>query len=152
MADESHLASLAAIELLADLGQERRRALEERCVWRHAVKGDQIVGRWDEGRDVLFIVTGAVEVVNYVSGLKISHDTVGAGGYVGEIAALDGEERSAIIVTANECVVASVAPEVFRELLRDNPAIAEKVLVRLAGMVRQCNLRIKVLSAPKLGA
>jgi CRP/FNR family cyclic AMP-dependent transcriptional regulator len=152
MADESHLVSLAAIELLADLGQERRKALEDRCVWRQAVKGDKIVDRRDEGRDVLFIATGAVEVVNYVSGLKISHDTIGAGGCVGKIAALDGEERSAIIVAANECVVASVAPEVPRELLRDNPAIAEKVLVRPACMVRQCNLRIKVLSAPKLEA
>jgi len=127
-------------------------ALEDRCVWRQAAKGDKIVDRWDEGRDVLFIATGAVEVVNYVSGLKISHDIIGAGGYVGEIAALDGEERSAIIVATNECVVARMAPEVFRELLRDNPAIAEKVLVRLARIVRQCNLRIKILSAPQLGA
>jgi len=55
-------------------------------------------------------------------------------------------------VAANECMMASVAPEIFRELLRDNPAIAEKVLVRLARMVRQCNLQIKVLRAPKLGA
>ncbi len=140
-------AGLEVIELLSELDPETLRSIEQRCRW-HSYGGNAaVLDRNSQNRDVFFVVMGAVRIVNYsTSGREIAFANIRKGGYFGEIAALDGEPRSASVVTIEDCRLASLSPEIFRTLLLDYPEIAVQVTTRLATIIRLCDDRIMDLS------
>ena len=124
-------AGLEVIELLSPLDPETLRSIEQRCRWHSYGDHAVVLDRDSDNRDVFFVVMGAVRIVNYsTSGREIAFANIRKGGYFGEIAALDGEPRSARVVT----------------LLLDYPEIAVQVTTRLATIIRQCDDRIMDLS------
>ena len=140
-------AGLEVIGLLSQLDPETLRSIEQRCRWHSYGDHAVVLDRDSENRDVFFVVVGAVRVVNYsTSGREIAFANIRKGGYFGEIAALDGEPRSASVVTIEDCRLASLSPEIFRTLLLDYPKIAVQVTTRLATIIRQCDDRIMDLS------
>ena len=91
--------SLAGITLLEGLDEHTRKELELRCRWVRVKAHEQIIDRESESRDVYFIVEGRVRVLNYsMSGREITFDEAGPGGYFGELAAIDGQPRSANVI------------------------------------------------------
>jgi CRP/FNR family transcriptional regulator, cyclic AMP receptor protein len=142
---------LDGIELLAGLPAETLRGLERRSRWRRYRDGEQILDRHSDDRDVYFVVKGTVEVVAFsMTGREIAFALVKPGGFFGELAAIDGGARSASVVAAGECLLASLAPSVFTGLCEEHPAVALHVMRRLARIVRTCDERIMDLST--LGA
>ncbi|MBY0429786.1 MAG: Crp/Fnr family transcriptional regulator, partial [Rhodospirillales bacterium] len=112
---------------------------------------EQIIDSQSESRDVFFVVKGLVRVVNYsVSGREVTLDDIGVGGYFGELAAIDGQPRSASVMAKDETLTAAMTPEVFQRLLRSHAIVAMAVIERLVGVVRQSTGRIMDLST--LGA
>lgn len=141
---------LSAIKLLRDLSPSALQAIERRCAWRRYQADEQILDRDSDSRDVFLVVEGAVEVVNYsFSGREVAFGQVKAGGYFGELAAIDGRRRSANVVASEDSLVAIVPPDVFTGMLMDNPALALNVLRRLAHIVRTADERIMDLSTLK---
>jgi CRP-like cAMP-binding protein len=69
-----------------------------------------------------------------------------AGDYFGEVAAVDGEPRSADVFALDRALVASMPPAAFWRLLREEPLVAERILRRLAGLVRGLSERVIDLS------
>lgn len=143
--------SLAGIELLAALPEDEIVLLERRCTWRRFKHGELILDRNSDSRDVLFVAEGDVQIVNYsASGREIAYATVRRGGYFGELAAIDGQPRSATAVAQGSCVLAQVAPSTFIELLEKHASVSKQVMQRLAKIIRTCDERIMDLST--LGA
>ncbi len=143
--------SLSEIHLLEDLSEEELAALEHACAWRQFAPHEQIIDRHADSRDIFFVVKGRVRVVNYsLSGREVSFDDISEGGYVGELAAIAGEPRSANIVALAETVVATLSPQRLQELARSHPAVSFELLKRLAHIVRTSTDRIMDLST--LGA
>lgn len=150
MTDTPH-ASLDRIDLFRSLSPEERAALAKQCAWRHFHAHEQIVDQDSDTRDVCFIVDGRVRVVNHsLSGREITFDDVEAGGWLGELAAIDGEPRSASLVALTETWVAFMSPRLFQETLMAHPEVGWMVMRRLARMIRQATGRIMDLST--LGA
>ncbi|MBB6254326.1 Crp/Fnr family transcriptional regulator [Nitrospirillum iridis] len=144
-------ASLDSIDLLAPLTADQRANLAKQCSWRHFHPQEQVIDRASDSRDVCFIVEGRVRVVNYsLSGREVTFDDVEAGGYLGELSAIDGEARSASIVALTEVMVAFMSPRLFQQVVTQNPDIAWGVMTRLASIVRSATGRIMDLST--LGA
>ncbi|MCW5729725.1 MAG: Crp/Fnr family transcriptional regulator [Alphaproteobacteria bacterium] len=142
---------LDSIELLKSLSPADMRQLEKQAVWRRYAAGEQVLDRSSMSRDVFFVVQGRVNVVNYsLGGREIAYASVGAGGFFGELSAIDGEPRSASVVAAERCLVATVTPEIFNDVLLKNPQIMHLVLSRLVRIIRTSNERIMDLST--LGA
>ena len=142
---------LASIALLSELSKSARRSLEKRCRWRNAAAQEQIIDRQSTSNDVYFIVEGKVRVVNYsLSGRAITFDEIAAGAYFGEIAAIDGEPRSASIVALENTTLAILSAEAFRAVLRENPDLAMILMVRMSTVIRRATERIMDLST--LGA
>jgi CRP-like cAMP-binding protein len=101
----------------------------------------------DENRDVFFVVADPVQIVNYSrSGRETAYASINPGGYLVELAAIDGQPRSATVVAADDCLLAAVPPQVFLTLLRDHPDLSIRVLQGLASIIRSCDDRIKDLS------
>lgn len=151
MEGEDRPKRLAGIRLLSQLRPETLSDLERRCRWRRYAANEEILSRDSDSEDVLFVVEGRVRVVNYsITGREIAFATVEAGGYFGELAAIDGEPRSANVIALEDSRLGALAPMMFRNLLLDHPDIAMRVLKRLARIVRTCDDRIMDLST--LGA
>lgn len=143
--------NLDRIELLNCLTAEERASIARQCSWRHFHPHEQIVDRSSDSRDVCLIVEGRVRVVNYsLSGREITFDDIDAGGYLGELSAIDGGTRSASIVALSETLVAFMSPRLFLETATGNPTVAAKVMRRLTQIVRTSTGRIMDLST--LGA
>lgn len=139
--------TLAGIKLFEALDEAERRRLESRCTWRRCGAGETVLERGSESREVLFIIDGAVNILNVsLSGREVAYTTLRAGDCFGEFAAIDGQPRSASVVAVEECRLAALAPETFRRLWQDHPAIADRVMTRLAAIVRSCDERIMDLS------
>ncbi len=143
--------NLDKIELLSELTPQERADIAAKCAWRTYDANEQILERSTDSRDMYFVVTGSVNIVNYgVSGREVTYATVGEGQYFGELSAIDGRARSANVVASSRCLLASLSPELFRDLLMRNPVIMMAVLQRLARIIRINDDRILDLST--LGA
>lgn len=143
--------NLGNVELLSTLTPAERQAIEKRCRWKRFAKDEQIIDRETDSTDVYFVASGAVRIVDYsLAGREITFDDIEAGGYFGELAALDGAKRSASVVATKETLTASLDAAAFREVLATHPTIALTLLQRLARVIRQSTGRIMDLSS--LGA
>lgn len=139
--------SLAGIELFDGLDEAERKRLEERCQWRRFTAGQTILERGSDSSDVLFIVQGAVNIVNFsLSGREIAYAKLGTGECFGELAAIDGQPRSASVVATEATLLAVLPADRFLELLKARAEVTFRMLTRLTGMVRSGDVRIMELS------
>lgn len=143
--------SLSSIDILSDLSAEDIARLDDRCNWRVVPKQEVIIDRQSESRDVYFIVSGRVRVVNYsLSGREVTFDDLDAGTIFGELSALDSQPRSANVLALQNTTVATMSHETFRSLLMEHPQVAIHLMERMAQIIRTSTERIMDLST--LGA
>lgn len=134
---------LAGVPLLAALAREERVRLARECGWRRLPARQLVFDKNDPDRDVMFVVSGTVIVTAYsITGKEVAFAELGQGDFFGELSSIDGEGRSASVVTRTACELASLRPGRFRRLVEDHPAIAWELLQRLTRMVRTSNERI----------
>ena len=144
-------AQIENIELLSHLSRERLSLVAQSCMWRRFKRGEQILSRDSESRDLYFVASGKVEVANFSSnGREIAYATIAEGGYFGELSAIDDRPRSAAVTASEDCVVAVMPRTAFIDLIRDDPQVSLTVINRLANVIRACDERIMDLST--LGA
>ena len=148
MAEAASVRTLDGVEMLRPLSAEARVELAKRCAWKTFQVDEQIIDHMSETRDACFVVEGRVRVVNHsLSGREISFDDIDAGGFLGELAAIDGGPRSATVVARKpDTVIAFLAPRPFQELVASHAELALAVMRRLCAVVRQSNERIMDLS------
>jgi CRP/FNR family transcriptional regulator, cyclic AMP receptor protein len=142
---------LARIKLLRGLDDAQLRALEQRCRWRRAEAGQQILDRSSDDRDVFFVVEGSVRAVDFSpSGREVVYAVIGAGGHFGELSAIDGLARSASVVAIEDCLLAALTPTQFESLILSQPEVAIELLRGLVRIIRTTDARLTELST--LGA
>ena len=138
---------LQAVRLLQGLSQERLAVLAAQCNWRRVDPGQVIVARNSPDRDVHFVVSGRVRVTSFSAGGKqVTFRDEEAGEMFGDLAAIDARPRSADVLALDSVLVASLSPEDFRDLIAAEPLVRERVLQRLAGLVRLLSERVIELS------
>lgn len=138
---------LRNIELLAGLPPARLEAIARQCAWRNHEKGQSIISRAADDGGVYFLAGGRVRVTTYSSaGREVTFRDIEAGATFGELAAIDEAPRSADVVALEGALTAALPPAAFRQLLREEPLIAERVMRRLAGLVRMLTDRVVELS------
>ena len=139
--------SLAGIRLFDGLSESALEDLSKRCRWHKYQPNEQVIDRFSDSRDLYLIVEGRARVVNYsVTGREVTFDEREKGEYFGELAALDGEPRSANVIALNKLNVACLSQEAFNRLLLEHPQVTLKILNGLAKIVRASNKRIMDLS------
>jgi len=140
--------TLAGIALFEGLDPAELRRLEGLCRWRRYSNGERILDYGSESREVLFVIEGSASIVNFtLSGREVAFASVEAGDYFGELAAIDGQPRSASVVAGKDTLLAALPSDRFLELLHSEAGITFRVLERLARMVRSGDVRIMELSA-----
>lgn len=91
------------------------------------------LGRQDAvGHEAFVVISGAVAVRR--NGRKVA--TLGPGDVVGEMALLDGQPRSADVVSVGDTSVLVIGGRAFSGLVEDNAQLSNKLLRTLAGRLR----------------
>lgn len=139
--------SLSGIELLKGLDETEIRSLEARCRWRRYQVGERVLDSGSASRDVYFVASGGVSIVNFsLSGKEVTLATAKAGSYFGELAAIDNQPRSASVVAVEASLIAIMPAQTFVDLLNRHAEVTFRVAKRLAEIVRLSDQRIMELS------
>ncbi len=135
---------LKRFEFLKDLPPAALDDLGRSCNWLPAPPGKQILLANEPSADVYFIVAGKVRVLLYsaTGGKPVLFATLGPFEMFGEVAAIDGEPRSATVEAGEECMLAVLPRDQFHRLLHTYAAFSFAVMKHLAGQVRRLSDRV----------
>jgi len=140
--------SLEKTEILRSLDAKEIAALNRRCLWRHAQAKAWLLEEGELGTDVYFLTSGAVRVLITPSpDREVILADISAGGYFGEMAAIDGQARSAGILAITDATIACMPASVFREVLHKHPDVSEQLLKHLVARIRTLDQRINEFSS-----
>jgi CRP-like cAMP-binding protein len=136
------VAQLGKVALFAGLSEERLRAIAAVCRVGVFPAGDEIVAQGHDAlgeEDGLYILLdGRVEVrrdaIDGADGLLVA--TLGPPEFFGEMALLDGQERSASVFATTEVLCLMLSRWDFQRQLRGDPEIALRVLAVLTQRIR----------------
>jgi CRP/FNR family cyclic AMP-dependent transcriptional regulator len=138
-----HVDELRDIPLFAGLSDGDVRRLSVHCVWRSVAENELIIDYEDETAEVLFVVDGRVRVLlRTAAGREVILDDMTAGQYFGEMAAIDGQPRSANVTALEKTRICAMPDAIFRDACCSIPAVNLSVLKMLAGRVRNLNQRL----------
>jgi CRP-like cAMP-binding protein len=140
--------TLAKIDLFRSLSPEEIRVLNSRCIWRRAKAKEWILEYRDDGKEVFFLTSGTVRVmIQSVGGRETILRDIYAGDFFGEVAAIDGQTRSAGILALTEATIARTTPSTFVETIIANPRLVKELLIRMAAQARSLANRVREFNA-----
>jgi CRP-like cAMP-binding protein len=136
-------AALAEFPLFKTAKPEALELILRHANLRRCAEDEEILSRDEQAGDVYFVLRGEVRIVNYSStGREVAYAIIPAGGYFGELSAIDGRPRSANVLAVEDCMLATLTPAAFKEILSTDAAIAMKVMEKLVRIVRSGDDRI----------
>jgi CRP-like cAMP-binding protein len=127
------LVALASAPFLDGLPPEAVRCLASKVGEGVFPAGSVVVREGDSDGVGLFIVVSGVGAVR-VGDREVA--TVRAGDHFGAVATIDGGARTATVFAVTELRCLILTDAAFHELVHDQPGVAWKFLVYLAGLVR----------------
>ena len=140
--------TLEKVTLLRSLERQAREGFELRCQWRHAHPKEWLLEQNDIGTDIYFLTSGVVRVLITPSpDREIILGDIEAGGYFGEMAAIDGQPRSAGILAITDATIARMPATVFREVIHQYPDVSEQLLRQLVTRIRTLDQRVNEFSS-----
>lgn len=108
-------------------------------------KGTLLFHEGDPGREMFLIQKGKVQVRKRVgSGEKVLAE-LGEGEFFGEMALLEGMNRSATVEVIKDSKILVINPETFETLLKSNPEIAVKMLKKMASRLRNLDEHLETV-------
>lgn len=125
-----------------------RRETMDRARLLRTRKGQALLSKGDRSNDVFFVLEGRLQVLLYsASGREISLRDLEEGDMFGEMAAIDGESRSASIVALTEARLLVMSRADFRAAVDSSPEAALWLLRQLTARIRTLTDRVFELSA-----
>jgi CRP/FNR family transcriptional regulator, cyclic AMP receptor protein len=140
--------TLRHVPFFRSLTDDEVRALDRQCFWRRYEPKQQILHRGEGGTDVFFVIGGTVRALIPASGgREVILGDVSAGDFFGELAAIDGQPRSASIVAIARATVARMPVRVFSEAVHQHADCCDQMLAVMAARLRILDRRVNELSS-----
>jgi CRP/FNR family cyclic AMP-dependent transcriptional regulator len=138
---------LKNIPIFSTLSDDDLSTLAAAAVRKTFFKNTILINEGDETDSLYVICSGKVKaVINDEHGKEVILSIFGPGEYFGEIAFIDGERRSATIITREPTEVLIISSGVFRNILSSNPDISLNLLVGAVKRIREANKQIESLA------
>lgn len=138
---------LKNIPIFSSLNENELHQLTEAAIKKIFPKNTVLISEGDETDSLYIICSGKVKaIINDENGREVILSIFGPGEYFGEIAFIDGEQRSATIITREPTEVLIISSGVFRNILSSNPNIAFNLLVGAVKRLREANKQIESLA------
>lgn len=137
-----------ANKLFRHMARDEIEALAPQIEHLHYGKGELIVQRLDDSGGVHLLLKGVLLANQYArSGREVGYRRLVAGGYFGEISAIDGLPRSANIVALEDVRVAYLPQPLIQDLFQGSPRFMRAILEDLASLTRSLTDRLFELNA-----
>jgi CRP/FNR family transcriptional regulator, cyclic AMP receptor protein len=128
-------AVLKEIDLFSSCTKQELARISSLCSTMSAERGEMLTRQGGYGNEFFVVIEGAATV--FRNALKIA--TLGRGSFFGEMALLDGKERTATVVADTDVQLLVLSRTEFRSLARVAPATLEKIMVGLSVRLRQAD-------------
>lgn len=140
--------SLSEVPLFSGLGSQDLSVIGERVRQRRYREGDTIFRRDDPGVALYVIVSGKVKIHNQLpDGSDVMITVYSAGDFFGEMAVIDGDERSADATTLEQTELLMLTKEDMHDIIQRHPRIGLNLLITLAGRLRRSTDALRALSS-----
>lgn len=140
---------LARFALLQPLSGEALEPLSRAMSLREFARREVVVAKENTLMELGFLVEGRLQGVDFtVDGRSVGLYFVDPGDYFGELPLVDGKPSAEHVVAAVKSVVAFLDARAARDLILNNPALAQAVMARLAQRVREGLAQRTLLSLP----
>jgi CRP-like cAMP-binding protein len=134
---------VGAIDLFEPLSEDERHIVASQCNWSAYGPNIEILGEGDSSTDIFFVADGEVSAKSYsASGREVTLNTIGRGKMFGEFSAVDGQPRSASIITLGNAVIARMTSQAFRQFLAEHPGVALLFAEHLVAKIRVLSHRV----------
>ncbi len=135
--------TLDRIPFFKDLTDIDSAQFDRRCNWKRAETNEVIVDYEDRSSDVYFILAGEVRIlIRTPSGKEIILAEMQQGQFFGELAAIDGVERSANVTALTRSELCIMPAATFCDIIFSSRQACQKVLRLLSGRIREGNARL----------
>jgi CRP-like cAMP-binding protein len=136
--------TLAKIELFSSLTPSEITMLDSRCIWRRAKAREWILDYEEQSTEVFFLTSGMVRVlIQTEEGRETILRDIQAGTSFGELAAIDGEKRSASILALTDATIARMSSATYVETVTHHPEVARQALVTMTRHIRSLTDRVR---------
>ena len=130
--------SLSRSPLFKDWTWDELDTLSSYMAGYRASAGDLLFEEGDDGDSMGLLLSGQIEVKKKdAAGLAQVVAHIVAGRTFGEMAAIDGEKRSATCIATEPCVLALLPKSQFDRILMVNEALGTKLLLRVTKLLSQ---------------
>lgn len=107
-------------------------------------RGTTIFSKGDPGGSLFAILNGQVKVISFSSmGRNAVFNMLGPGDLFGEIAMLDGGERTADVVAVTDCSLMIIERRTFFPIIHSRPEIAQKLVEVLCARLRKTTRQVE---------
>lgn len=107
-------------------------------------KGDELIMQGDPGNALMILLSGNARTSMIASnGHEITLDYAEAGQVIGEIALLDGGERTASVTAIDPITALTITRSAFEEILQKHKNMALRLLKVMANRIRTANSMIE---------
>jgi len=142
---------LARTALFGALDQQDRTDIAGR-MRRVQFEPDQMIfSRGDPGRDIYLVIEGRIRLsVLSSDGRELSFDHAGPGHVFGEIATLDGGERTAGATAISRVQAMSLPQKALMDLIENNPKVAAAAIRFLCQRLRDTDQRLEAIALHRI--
>ncbi|NQV16829.1 Crp/Fnr family transcriptional regulator [bacterium] len=139
--------TLKLVPLFADLGDKDLAHLANVCQEKTYDKDSHILHQEETGDNFFIIESGSVKVTRLAEdGREAVLAFLREGDFFGELAILDGETRSANVITLTVCKIQTINRREFLDLLEHHPKVATTLLTELAQRLRKTDMHLEYLT------
>ena len=128
--DRMHL--LSNIDLFKDFSEEMLQAITSSLHLQKFKPEEVLFNQGDDGESLFVLVEGLLEVSLQVEGEKRHLTFLRPGSFLGEMALLTGEKRSADVISCTESLVGELTKDSIMSLATENPEILSQMTAVVA--------------------
>ncbi|MEA5097791.1 MAG: Crp/Fnr family transcriptional regulator [Burkholderiaceae bacterium] len=137
------------IPLFEGLDEESLSAVAQQMTARTYLSHDIVLRKGDTSEHLAFLLLGKLQVVDTrEDGRETGLHFVMPGAYFGELSVIDGQPRSAAVISVQLSEVAFLPAHYARELIFNHPLIAQRFMMHFAKIVRASSNQRTLLSIP----
>lgn len=139
--------AIKKIPLFSSISDAEKEKLVDTLLLREYKKGASILVSSEEGRDIMFIADGSVDIKRIgPNGREVIVARLTTGEFFGEIALLTGSSRTADVTAVEDSMILILRSGDFEALLSSIPSLSRALLVHLAHRVAAASSRIADLA------
>lgn len=142
---------LGKTAMFGSLGEADRSAIAQRMRKTTFEPDQMIFARGDPGRDLYLVLEGRIRLsILSGDGRELSFAHAGAGSVFGEIATLDGGERTAGATAISRVTAMTLPQKALHELIEANPKIAMAAVRFLCHRLRETDQRLEAIALHRI--